>query len=68
MVLATYASLVDREDPENPSGPRGAWPAEAALAGGDRLDDQQMASFDLAVMDEAHGLAGDVGPPLGRCP
>jgi superfamily II DNA or RNA helicase len=64
VVFATYASLVDREDPEDPSG-RGCvrGPLEAALAGGERLYGQQMAGFDLAVVDEAHGTAGDLGRP-----
>ncbi|MFE2237830.1 Helicase associated domain protein [Streptomyces sp. NPDC059442] len=64
VVLATYASLVDRDDPE------GLWgggtvrgPLEAALAGGARLYGQKMAGFDLAVVDEAHGTAGDLGRP-----
>lgn len=62
IVFATYASLVDREDPEDPSGQgkvRG--PLEAALAGGERLYGQSMGPFDLAVVDEAHGTAGDLG-------
>ncbi|MET9622266.1 Helicase associated domain protein [Streptomyces sp. NPDC006464] len=64
VVLATYASLVDRDDPE------GLWgggavrgPLEAALAGGERLYGQKMAGFDLAIVDEAHGTAGDLGRP-----
>ncbi|MFJ3310356.1 Helicase associated domain protein [Streptomyces sp. NPDC086549] len=64
VVLATYASLVDREDPEDPTGRamvRG--PLEAALAGGERLYGQTMNSFDFAVVDEAHGTAGDLGRP-----
>ncbi|MEU6606460.1 Helicase associated domain protein [Streptomyces shenzhenensis] len=64
VVFATYASLVDREDPEGPLGQekvRG--PLEAALAGGERLYGQSMAGFDLAVVDEAHGTAGDLGRP-----
>ncbi|WP_167377781.1 DEAD/DEAH box helicase family protein, partial [Streptomyces malaysiense] len=62
VVFATYASLVDREDPEDPFGQgnvRG--PLEAALAGGERLYGQQMAGFDLAIVDEAHSTAGDLG-------
>ncbi|GHF94957.1 hypothetical protein GCM10018787_49680 [Streptomyces thermodiastaticus] len=64
VVLATYASLVDREDPEDPTG-QGTVPGplEAALAGGGRLYGQRMAGFDLAVVDEAHGTAGDLGRP-----
>nr|WP_233448128.1 DEAD/DEAH box helicase [Streptomyces venezuelae] len=64
VVLATYASLVDREDPEGPTGRlkvRG--PLEAALAGGERLYGQRMDGFDLAIVDEAHGTAGDLGRP-----
>ncbi|CAL9327458.1 hypothetical protein SUDANB6_05959 [Streptomyces sp. enrichment culture] len=67
VVFATYASLVDREDPEDPEDPTGRrkvrGPLEAALAGGERLYGQQMAGFDLAIMDEAHGTAGDLGRP-----
>ncbi|MFJ8133264.1 DEAD/DEAH box helicase [Streptomyces hydrogenans] len=64
VVFATYASLVDREDPEDPTG-RGKvrGPLEAALAGEERLYGQQMAPFDLAIVDEAHGTAGDLGRP-----
>ncbi|NEC17811.1 Helicase associated domain protein [Streptomyces parvus] len=64
VVFATYASLVDREDYENPMGQghvRG--PLEAALAGGERLYGQRMDGFSLAIMDEAHGTAGDLGRP-----
>ncbi|MFJ3658786.1 Helicase associated domain protein [Streptomyces nigra] len=64
VVFATYASLVDREDPEDPTGQetvRG--PLEAAVAGGERLYGQQMAPFDLAIVDEAHSTAGDLGRP-----
>ncbi|MEY6566345.1 Helicase associated domain protein [Streptomyces sp. PGLac3x] len=64
VVLATYASLVDRDDPEDPLGQgkvRG--PLEAALAGGERLYGQTMDPFDLAVVDEAHATAGDLGRP-----
>ncbi|MFD3940166.1 Helicase associated domain protein [Streptomyces sp. NPDC058611] len=64
VVFATYASLVDREDVE---GPVGAWkvrgPLEAALAGGERLYGQRLTGFDLAVVDEAHSTAGDLGRP-----
>ncbi|MFD5556061.1 Helicase associated domain protein [Streptomyces sp. NPDC127068] len=64
VVFATYASLVDREDPEDPTGQRKVrGPLEAALAGGERLYGQQMAGFDLAIVDEAHGTAGDLGRP-----
>ncbi|WAP61129.1 DEAD/DEAH box helicase [Streptomyces sp. S465] len=64
VVFATYASLVDREDPEDPSGRRTArGPLEAALAGGERLYGQRMAPFDLAILDEAHMTAGDMGRP-----
>ncbi|MGV9912090.1 Helicase associated domain protein [Streptomyces tendae] len=64
VVFATYASLVDREDPEDPTGQRTVrGPLEAALAGGERLYGQQMAPFDLAIVDEAHSTAGDLGRP-----
>ncbi|MGW5506096.1 Helicase associated domain protein [Streptomyces rochei] len=64
VVFATYASLVDREDPEDPKGRRKVrGPLEAALAGGDRLYGQRMDGFDLAIVDEAHGTAGDLGRP-----
>lgn len=64
VVFATYASLVDREDIDAPEGQRKVrGPLEAALAGGERLYGQQMAGFDLAVVDEAHGTAGDLGRP-----
>ncbi|MGW2641880.1 Helicase associated domain protein [Streptomyces sp. NPDC001348] len=64
IVFATYASLVDREDIEDPSGQgtvRG--PLEAALAGGERLYGQRMDGFSLAIIDEAHSTAGDLGRP-----
>ncbi|WP_369199139.1 DEAD/DEAH box helicase [Streptomyces djakartensis] len=64
VVFATYASLVDREDIDAPEGQQKVrGPLEAALAGGERLYGQQMAGFDLAVVDEAHGTAGDLGRP-----
>lgn len=64
VVFATYASLVDREDIDSPVGQRKVrGPLEAALAGGERLYGQQMAPFDLAIVDEAHGTAGDLGRP-----
>ncbi|MEU0663694.1 DEAD/DEAH box helicase [Streptomyces lavendulocolor] len=64
VVFATYASLVDREDPEDPMGQRKVrGPLEAALAGGERLYGQRMDGFDLAIVDEAHGTAGDLGRP-----
>ncbi|WP_221361488.1 DEAD/DEAH box helicase [Streptomyces beigongshangae] len=64
VVFATYASLVDREDIDAPEGQRNVrGPLEAALAGGERLYGQQMAAFDLAIVDEAHGTAGDLGRP-----
>ncbi|MFF0170798.1 DEAD/DEAH box helicase [Streptomyces prasinus] len=64
VVFATYASLVDREDFEDPMGQgkvRG--PLEAALGGGERLYGQRMSGFDLAIVDEAHSTAGDLGRP-----
>ncbi|MBL1120495.1 DEAD/DEAH box helicase family protein [Streptomyces sp. 110] len=64
VVFATYASLVDREDPEDlTSQGRVRGPLEAALAGGERLYGQRMAPFDLAVVDEAHVTAGDAARP-----
>ncbi|WP_331732900.1 Helicase associated domain protein [Streptomyces sp. NBC_01718] len=64
IVFATYASLVDRDDPDDPMGQRKVrGPLEAALAGGEQLYGQTMAPFDLAVVDEAHGTAGDLGRP-----
>ncbi|MFD3683066.1 Helicase associated domain protein [Streptomyces sp. NPDC058613] len=64
VVLATYASLVDREDVEGPvGGGKVRGPLEAALAGGERLYGQVMAPFDLAIVDEAHSTAGDLGRP-----
>ncbi|OAH15977.1 DEAD/DEAH box helicase [Streptomyces jeddahensis] len=64
VVFATYASLVDREDIDAPEGQgRVRGPLEAALAGGRRLYGQQMAGFDLAIVDEAHSTAGDLGRP-----
>ncbi|MFJ4321451.1 Helicase associated domain protein [Streptomyces lavendulae] len=64
VVFATYASLVDREDIDAPDGQRKTrGPLEAALAGGERLYGQQMSPFDLAIVDEAHGTAGDLGRP-----
>ncbi|MEU9632631.1 Helicase associated domain protein [Streptomyces luteogriseus] len=64
VVFATYASLVDREDIDAPEGQRKVrGPLEAALAGGERLYGQQMAGFDLTIVDEAHGTAGDLGRP-----
>ncbi|GAB3006877.1 DEAD/DEAH box helicase [Streptomyces pseudoechinosporeus] len=64
VVFATYASLVDREDPEDVTGQakvRG--PLEAALAGGERLYGQTFDGFGLAIVDEAHSTAGDLGRP-----
>ncbi|MGC5000297.1 Helicase associated domain protein [Streptomyces sp. DT195] len=64
VVFATYASLVDRDDLEDPLGLRRVrGPLEAALAGGERLYGQTMAPFDLAVVDEAHSTTGDLGRP-----
>ncbi|MFE5669818.1 Helicase associated domain protein [Streptomyces niveus] len=64
VVFATYASLVDREDIDAPVDQRKVrGPLEAALAGGERLYGQKMAPFDLAIVDEAHGTAGDLGRP-----
>ncbi|WP_226487656.1 DEAD/DEAH box helicase [Streptomyces parvulus] len=64
VVFATYASLVDREDVDAPEGQRKVrGPLEAALAGGEQLYGQRMDGFDLAIVDEAHGTAGDLGRP-----
>ncbi|PKR41632.1 DEAD/DEAH box helicase [Streptomyces sp. EAG2] len=64
VVFATYASLVDREDPADVSGRRTVpGPLESALAGGERLYGQRMAPFDLAILDEGHMTAGDMGRP-----
>ncbi|MFF2570939.1 Helicase associated domain protein [Streptomyces sp. NPDC058084] len=64
VVLATYASLVDREDIDAPEGQRKVCgPLEAALAGGERLYGQRMGGFSLAIVDEAHSTAGDLGRP-----
>ncbi|WP_405606776.1 Helicase associated domain protein [Streptomyces sp. NBC_00076] len=67
VVFATYASLVDREDFDDPMDTMGRrkvrGPLEAALAGGERLYGQRMGGFCLAVIDEAHGTAGDLGRP-----
>ncbi|MFD6940926.1 Helicase associated domain protein [Streptomyces goshikiensis] len=64
VVFATYASLVDREDIEAPEGQRKVrGPLEAAFAGGERLYGQRMDGFHLAIVDEAHGTAGDLGRP-----
>ncbi|MZE52468.1 DEAD/DEAH box helicase family protein [Streptomyces sp. SID5770] len=64
VVFATYASLVDREDIDAPEGQRKVCgPLEAALAGGERLYGQRMGGFSLAIVDEAHSTAGDLGRP-----
>ncbi len=64
VVFATYASLVDREDVDAPERHRKVrGPLEAALAGGERLYGQRTDGFDLAIVDEAHGTAGDLGRP-----
>lgn len=64
VVFATYASLVDREDPADVTGHRNVpGPLESALAGGERLYGQRMVPFDLAIVDEGHMTAGDMGRP-----
>ncbi|WP_406404851.1 Helicase associated domain protein [Streptomyces sp. NBC_01643] len=64
IVFATYASLVDREDFDDPTGQgRVRGPLEAALAGGELLYGQRMDGFSLAIIDEAHSTAGDLGRP-----
>ncbi len=56
------ASLVDRNDPDDPTGQAAVpGPLETALAGGPRLYGQTMQPFDLAVNDEAHATAGAQG-------
>lgn len=65
VVFATYASLVDRENPTDPTG-KVCGPLERALAGGEELYGQSMAGFDLAVLDEGHMTAGDMGRPGRR--
>lgn len=78
VVFATYASLVDREDIDAPESQRKVrGPLEAALAGGERLYGQRMDGFSLAIIDEAHSTAGDLGgrrstttpasPPTSAC-
>ncbi|MEU6278070.1 Helicase associated domain protein [Streptomyces populi] len=64
VVFATYASLVDREDFDDPTDQgRVRGPLEAALSGGERLYGQRMDGFSLAIVDEAHSTAGDLGRP-----
>ncbi|MGY4920286.1 Helicase associated domain protein [Streptomyces sp. 900116325] len=64
VVFATYASLVDRDDATDITRRRKVCgPLEAALAGGERLYGQSMDGFDLAVLDEGHMTAGDIGRP-----
>ncbi|MDV7220526.1 DEAD/DEAH box helicase [Streptomyces prunicolor] len=65
IVFATYASLVDREDFDDPTTGQGRvrGPLEAALAGGEHLYGQRMDGFSLAIIDEAHSTAGDLGRP-----
>ena len=63
IVFATYASLVDREDFDAMGQGRVRGPLEAALAGGERLYGQRMDGFSLAIIDEAHSTAGDLGRP-----
>ncbi|MET8422223.1 Helicase associated domain protein [Streptomyces sp. NPDC005098] len=64
VVFATYASLVDRDDTTDTTRRRKVrGPLEAALAGGERLYGQSMDGFDLAVLDEGHMTAGDIGRP-----
>ncbi|MFD3484892.1 Helicase associated domain protein [Streptomyces sp. NPDC058665] len=65
VVFATYASLVEREDLDDITTGRRKVPGplEAALAGGERLYGQQLSGFDLAILDEGHMTAGDIGRP-----
>ncbi|KAA6210203.1 hypothetical protein CP979_26770 [Streptomyces filamentosus] len=68
VVLAAYAFLMDREDIDavlkGQRKVRGS--LEAALTGGERLYGQHMDGFDLVIVDEAHGTAGDLGRPWRR--
>ncbi|WP_053726775.1 DEAD/DEAH box helicase [Streptomyces sp. WM6378] len=66
VVLATYASLVERDDPDEGAPPgveKVPGPLELALAGGELMYGQRLDPFDLAVVDEAHRTAGDTGRP-----
>ncbi|MFD7338444.1 Helicase associated domain protein [Streptomyces violascens] len=66
VVLATYASLVERDDPEQGAllgVEKVPGPLELALAGGESMFGQRLDPFDLAVVDEAHRTAGDTGRP-----
>jgi hypothetical protein len=55
---------VDREDSADATGRRTVpGPLESALAGGERMYGQRMAQFDLAILDEGHMTAGDMGRP-----
>ncbi|MFJ1831767.1 Helicase associated domain protein [Streptomyces sp. NPDC088178] len=66
-----YEALQEQERPYGPwqgsvegrARKKTRGPLEAALAGGERLYGQQMSGFDLAIIDEAHGTAGDLGRP-----
>ncbi|MFF4183421.1 Helicase associated domain protein [Streptomyces sp. NPDC001691] len=66
VVLATYASLVERDDPGEEALPgvdKVPGPLETALRGGELMYGQRLDPFDLAVIDEAHRTAGDTGRP-----
>lgn len=66
-----YEALQEQERPYGPWQGSGdgktrkktRGPLEAALAGGERLYGQRMDGFSLAIVDEAHGTAGDLGRP-----
>ncbi|MEU6890048.1 DEAD/DEAH box helicase family protein [Streptomyces viridosporus] len=63
-MFATYASLVDREDPEDPEGSvEGSGAAGDCSGGREAAVRPQTAGFDLAIVDEAHSTADDLGRP-----
>jgi hypothetical protein len=70
IAFATYASLVDREDQEDPKPGQQTvrGPLEAALTGGERVYGQQMAPFDLAIVGKAHSTAGESWQAVGGDP
>lgn len=66
-----YEALQEQERPYGPwqgggdgkTRKKTRGPLEAALAGGERLYGQRMDGFSLAIIDEAHSTAGDLGRP-----